>query len=695
MADSKPIPSKFDELGRVEGKWHALDLTAQWLANRLTHRASGQTVQVLFRPDGAVAFVYRGPAGSIPIYLAVGRTAASGLQTRFGALLAPPRISPASATHLLTHTSEVLNKAFPQSPPLWLQRRNQNVASISWGPECLEVLFGDLLVPGLTRWGSTLLESAAFDDSDQLILACSGDPGFEIRISPASVHGTNTSLGRYGPLNLNLTDPAHAKNPLANYIGYLLALGMPETASLARSPEDSTDWRIDPSDDMDVDCFFSAHYARCRGKFSAVCAAKGSSAIIVNMARDCAFSGDWMTGPTEETRFSPWSIFASPNAFRTFRFTDPSDIDLISAGVEPRMTELVRRVADTGLDIMLVQAGCTGQLIGDDVFRSVADGTRGDTKPVLTMALESCVDRGDDYIWFWDSLLEQRTRPTPLRPKALNLVGYGKQESNMMRELVALTHAVGVQEVQCLIPSFDFDRLPDFPSAGLTLVYPSDHVQEAFSRARRHCAGKTLSIPAPWGLDGSLAWLTTLLGGLGLPTDESLFTRLLQEALPPNWIELKRRAAQHRVAIVASASYLRKPDAELRHGAPLPRILHELGFGIDLAVLPAAQARPPRLSDSLLRRWGITPDGTSPHRLVLAHHAETLEEFLARLDVDLIYSEWECDARILDAGRTPFSVSDLDMGLFGAVRNMNRLLGLAGLPFSKHYRRAKTEAIHA
>ncbi len=686
-----------DEAGRVGGRWCDMGLAADWLAGRLANRGQGLTVNVVFRPDRSIPFHYPRNNQRTPIFLLVGTTrSAPATNTRFGALVAPPEVPGPLAQALVAHTAASLAAVFPQSIPAWLQRRAEPLNQILWGGgSFLANHFANVLLPGVTRWKDCLFASEEYSFEEGLELVCSGEPDLRMFIQPLAPNPPPHVVGRYGPLVLSVPQPGWLRHPLANFVGYLLSLAVPDGAVLTQCDDTDSDWDRNLDASLTEDAFLLSTFFSCDEIARALCASDCNAATITNMARDCASCLHHTTGPVEHTRLDLWHIPSSRKYLDSFHVTDLSDVEALSCGAEPKVADLVNQAILAKADVILVQGGCAGLLMGDDVAQAMRNAVIDHPGPFLAVNMESCLNQQtNDYARFWDHLVGHwASRSGPIRPRTVNLVGYGDWKATPVQELVALLSQFGIHEVCCLLPSFRMQSLAEFTSAELTLVYPSPHVRISFEQARKHCRGKVMEIPAPWGVAGTLSWLNSVLGALDLPVlDPMAQEALVQRYVPQNWKGLTREEGQSLVAFVASAAYASTPEAPVRHGAHLPALFHELGFALELALLPPSKGRERRLSRLALARWGLN-NGASTTRPLSGLPQETLDQLLSRLKASVVYSEWEGDERVLRSGRVPLSISDLEMGLAGAVRNRSRLQTLTSLPFSRSYRPYMCEEI--
>ncbi len=681
---SPPTP---DALGRVEERWHAPALFSDWLARQMADPAKGISAEVSFRPDGILVFLYSASGRRVPLFLVVGKRGAKGEPSRFGTLLIPVPCPVELSQQLLTHTRQRLEEVFPQEPPTWMRRRALGVQKVGWGATFLEEFCYDLLLPGVTQWGQCLFQSDRFDPRSGLELTFSGAPGFRLNLVPSHLPSVGTWMGQYGPFTLTLADPSLAKHPFVNYVGYALSLLVPPKAKILSFDENAGDWLRNIGDPISQDAFLINGFRSCEENARALFGSKGRIIWACNLDRECMTYPGWHTGPTEGTNLNLWNIQTSADFIRTTRSTDLHDEEVITADGERDVSRIAEQVLVTSPDLVVVQGGCISQLMGENSRRSLDAALVRAGADTPTLAFDVSLEHDGDYLQLWDDLIDQTKPESPtVRPNSINLVGYGHERTPGISELLELLGAVGISDVQLVLPTFDMAQIRGFTQAAATLIYPSPHVIRSFSRARRHCVTNLLFPAAPWGVAGTISWLNTVLESVGRPPlTASLQQELTQRFLPASWAKLLLEPTDDHLGFISSAAYAKQDGSEVRHGVPIPSLLAEMGFALDLVLLPPRQGYAMRLPEDVYARWGIQEDGQSRNQLIVGQPGETLGELVRRARPSAFYTEWEGDERLLRQGKYGFSFSDLRMGLAGAAHNLAQLRRLARLPFSARY----------
>ena len=136
----------------------------------------------------------------------------------------------------------------------------------------------------------------------------------------------------------------------------------------------------------------------------------------------------------------------------------------------------------------------------------------------------------------------------------------------------------------------------------------------------------------------------------------------------------KKAAAGYRLAFVVSEATL-PTLRELRfgQGAPLSKMLAEMGFGIDLLYYDPHGGEPE-----------LPPDLRGA-RVATFRSPWELEKALREGGFQAVYSDMFFDWRVSSAGKARFSSRDFEMGLAGALRSFQRLLAVCRLTFYGRY----------
>jgi hypothetical protein len=321
-------------------------------------------------------------------------------------------------------------------------------------------------------------------------------------------------------------------------------------------------------------------------------------------------------------------------------------------------------------------------MVGDETERVVAR-VHGETGTPM-IYLDGSVSALENYPLFWRRVLQlfPSTEPRSAAP-SVNLIGFGHRRTGGLDELRALLARAGVAVNLALLPSFTPASLPRFGAAWANVVCPSRMALEGFSQALELCRTPFIHPPAPCGWGGTLAWVDAVRGACGLPPLAAAEAAALSGDAAARWHQLRERAAHHRVAVVLHSGELRDPALRLNRGIAWLDVLEEMGFGVDLFVLAAAENE--RRSQT---RLGWTPAWLQRprHRAVWISSPDELLPALRRGDFSLIHSERFRDWRVRLAGKAPFAIADFELGFAGGCRTLARLLERCATPFFSRYR---------
>jgi len=275
---------------------------------------------------------------------------------------------------------------------------------------------------------------------------------------------------------------------------------------------------------------------------------------------------------------------------------------------------------------------------------------------------------------------EQEGGPIPRRnPRSVCLVGYPGGRAR--QELASLLEAAGFVVEACLLPSLSVEALRRARRAAVLILSRDGQFETAAREVAERLCARTVRPPAPYGLAGTQAWLREVASAMGAQAVwEAAWSRRV-EAWAGRWSELKSEAAGYRLAFILQPSQMaRLSDPAYNAGVPLLPVVKEMGFGIELLVYVDSSVSLPKEVEG---RSG--PDGR--HRLSWFRTREELEGLLRSRDFQAVYSDFFFDSRLTRSGKGQFSLASFEAGLEGALRSLDRLLGICRLPFYRRYAR--------
>lgn len=380
-----------------------------------------------------------------------------------------------------------------------------------------------------------------------------------------------------------------------------------------------------------------------------------------------------------------WSFFAYPvrvpsdsfgaTVFRTGIVMELEERDMVLGAVE-KADALVESVAKAAVgsdaEYVVYNHFCTSIVMGEDsgsITRRVEEASG------LKTVCWSHGDR-DQLNNFGEHFKELFARPgfwdaPPVR-NAVNLFHFPTDYREA--ELVPLLAEMGVEANTRLFPDVEFPSMERIPRAAVHVFGAATSYQSKLPELLAGGARPVLTVRAPYGVEDTGECLRAIARAAGREKAfEGVWKKKLA-ALKPEWEALTARAKEYRLAFVVSETTL--PLLwELRHGqgAPMMRMIEEMGFGVDILYFDPHDDGPVLGEDE--RCASLTTFRTP----------DELTRLLKDGEFRAVYSDIFFDWRISGAGKARFSSKDFEMGLEGAVRSLRRLLAVCRLPFYQRY----------
>lgn len=394
--------------------------------------------------------------------------------------------------------------------------------------------------------------------------------------------------------------------------------------------------------------------------------------------RECLYS--WSCNDPRKWSFfdypvrAPSEISGSP-VFRTGVVMELEERDMV-LGAEEKTGALIdsvtREAAASGAEFVVFNHFCTPIIMGDDagaVLRRLEEA--GGLKAVYWSQVDR--DQLNNFGEHFRALFSApRFFDAPPDPAAVNLFHFPTDFREA--ELVPLLARMGVRVASRQFPDVDFPSMGDIPRAAAHVFCAATSYQSKLRELLAAGPRPTLTARAPYGIGDTGECLKAIAAAAGREKAfEEVWSKELARVLPV-WSDLKDRARGERLAFVVSEATLPMLWA-LRHGqgAPMMRMIEEMGFGVDILCFDPHDERPRLACESRLA--AITPFRT-PRELARA---------LREGAFGAVYSDIFFDRRISAAGKARFSSKDFEMGLDGALRSFRRLLALTRLPFYRRY----------
>jgi len=380
-----------------------------------------------------------------------------------------------------------------------------------------------------------------------------------------------------------------------------------------------------------------------------------------------------------------WSFFAYPvrvpsdsfgaTVFRTGIVMELEERDMVLGAVEKAdaLVESVARASEgSDAEYVVFNHFCTSIVMGED---SGSITRRIEAASGRTTVCWSHGDR-DQLNNFGEHFRALFDRPgffdVSADASAVNLFHFPTDYREA--ELVPLLEEMGVRVNTRLFPDVDFPSMENIPRAAAQVFCAATSYQSKLPELLAGRPRPVLTVRAPYGLEDTGECLKAIAAAAGREKAFEAVWKKKLAALKPAWTEMTNRAREFRLAFVVSETTL--PMLwELRHGqgAPMMRMIEEMGFGVDILYYDPHNEAPGLGADSRCAK------------LTTFRTPRELERLLREGSFRAVYSDIFFDWRISSAGKARFSSKDFEMGLDGAVRSLRRLLAVCRLPFYSRY----------
>ncbi|MDD5630254.1 MAG: nitrogenase component 1, partial [Elusimicrobia bacterium] len=348
--------------------------------------------------------------------------------------------------------------------------------------------------------------------------------------------------------------------------------------------------------------------------------------------------------------------------------TNLRDLDVIQGGGRKLDEALAAAVehAEGRAEAVVVHSTCIPTVIGDDAEAVVARWQKRTKLPIVYLNHTTCKDFDVCLALFRRLQEDPAFAKVKRRSRCVNLVGF--PEGPALREVSALLREAGVEINARVMPSLSLAAVQTYLAAEAQVLYPNGAYAKTYQEFFAHLPIKTLRLEAPYGWEGTKAWLRAVTGALGLQRAAQPALAKAAQGLAAGWDEARRRARGRSVAFVVDGFHMRRlSDPAQTWGVPLLRLLREMGFGVEVLCYGEARRAAPGLS--------------------FFSKPEELERLLREGAFQAVYSEYTYDSRLAQAGKAQFSLDCFEMGLAGAVRGLRRLDGICRWPLPRRYAR--------
>jgi hypothetical protein len=278
--------------------------------------------------------------------------------------------------------------------------------------------------------------------------------------------------------------------------------------------------------------------------------------------------------------------------------------------------------------------------------------------------------------------LEAEQNVAPAGPNVINLVGFPNRRD--VSELRVALEAAGVEVNVVLLPELSYDLVDQLPRAALNVYYPNQTWQHLYDQLMTGSRIPSIVPPAPYGIRSSREWISTVVEALGLEVDTARVFKDLYTPHADGWSRARKDADRQRLAMVVRSDetyYLTRPAATW--GVPVLSTLEEMGFGLDVFLKLDRREQAYRTAKKVQDRFAA-PDrhvikGFNSMDLLL----KRLRESRAAAVLSYHFYDW----RVTQSGKNLFSLMHFEMGIQGAIRTAERLMGICRTPFYQRYAR--------
>jgi len=517
----------------------------------------------------------------------------------------------------------------------------------------VEALAGALLVPAPPAPPTPLSDERFARLSRRAFAADPAEP--EPAPPPAELPAA-PAAPREDPAARAESDAAHARLEDA-----LAGARPPETGSSAEQWGAPDQWRL----------FFCDREARRNAR--AGLELRAPVLQVWHQDLECSYAGPDWSAPEPSFFNFPWARPAAPPDDERERreeirmpppvMTDLRDQDVIRGGEAKLRAGLERGLAAAGkIEAVVVQSTCVPTVIGDDVPKALNAVRELTGAPLIynNATSQTQVDVG--------RLILERVRAEPEYgrrervPRSVNLIGF--PDGPALRELESVLKTAGVVVNAAVMPSLSLDQARALPQAEAQVFLPHAAYEPVYAGVFRTLDIPSRAFDAPYGLEGTRRWLSSVAGLFGL---EAAAERAFEDLIAPHrarWEELKRAALGRRFAfVVGRESIARLNDPSLFWGVPVLRVLREAGIRAEVLV------------------HGVDDRGP----LKGFRTPEELARLLSEGPYDAVYSEYFFDERLVRAGKPQFSLKLFEPGARGALATIERLLAVARWGFYRRY----------
>lgn len=319
----------------------------------------------------------------------------------------------------------------------------------------------------------------------------------------------------------------------------------------------------------------------------------------------------------------------------------------------------------TGEDVQSEFKRCTADCSCDSLYLTV------DPRSMVNVFHEPLVKRRIEY-----------EASVKSKPRTINIIGLAP--SRGAEELRDLLSAMGIAVNVLLIPDLSYELIDALPLASLNVFVPNDTRQHLYDQMVVDTRIPHIEPPAPYGVEGTRRWIGEIARAVGVESDLGGATAHLKDPWRERWKSAKQRASRHRLGLVVRGEevyHLTLPGCTW--GVPIVAVLEEMGFGLDILLKLQNREQARDVSQEIHRLFA------NPERHSIKGF-NSLDMMLSRLGespCEAVMTYHSFDWRVSQAGKNAFSLQHFEVGMQGAVRTAERLIGICETPFYRQYAR--------
>ncbi len=376
----------------------------------------------------------------------------------------------------------------------------------------------------------------------------------------------------------------------------------------------------------------------------------------------------------------PWALAAEGNFGEGSAATDLDDLDVIQGGQEKldaTLRQSIERIGDRGP--ILVNSTCVPIVIGDDV-----DGVIAAHQHECPHGIYHVGPRTTQPVdIFMQYVEDEKARALKSRERlagSVALVGF--RDVPARDEIVNLLAQAGVPTTGCVLPGVSPDRMRRALRAEVLVFNPSVIHTPLYRRVFGDVDAVRVEPPGPWGFRRTREWLLSVAEAAGRRGEMERVLCAWEERFGERIVAWRDRARPTALGFVIDPpSVARLHDPHSVTGLPVVPVVHEFGFPVRIAVYAGDRTAWLKAAEALRQALA----GLDRVEVVPFESPDDLDAFLRDSALRAVFTEFFYDHRLTRRGLGQFSAREFEMGLDGALRSLERLVTIAGVPFYRDH----------